>query len=75
VRRQDAGPTGKSSWDDDLATLVVERARELERGVCRQAGVEAQDVDRLRWSRRAIREARAETAGTTLRSADRTVAS
>jgi hypothetical protein len=44
-------------WDDDAAVLVEARARELELDVCAAAGVLPADVRRLRWSRRALREA------------------
>ena len=49
-------PTG-SGWDDDMVALVEVRARELERVVCAAAGVDPAEVGRLRWSRRALREA------------------
>jgi hypothetical protein len=49
-------PTGE--WSDDVAWHLVEtRARELERVVCAAAGVEPSEVRRLRWARRALREA------------------
>ena len=50
------GPTGVG-WGGDVSVLVVERARELERVVCEAVGVAPGDVARLRWSRRALREA------------------
>lgn len=56
ARRVDDPPTG-SGWDDDVASLVQRRAQALERDVCAAAGVEPGEVARLRWSRRAIREA------------------
>ena len=46
-------------WDDDVAARVRTRAGDLERGVCAAAGVTPADVRRLRWSRRALREAAA----------------
>jgi hypothetical protein len=55
-RPKGGGPTG-TGWGDDVATVVVERARELERGVCEVLGIAPEDVARLRWSRRALREA------------------
>jgi len=49
-------PTGE--WSDGVAWHLVEtRARELERVVCAAAGVEPAEVRRLRWARRALREA------------------
>lgn len=50
------GPTG-AGWDVETAALVEERALALEREVCHLAGVAAHEVRRLRWSRRALREA------------------
>ncbi len=47
-------------WGDDVAVVVVERARELERAVCEAVGVAPGDVARLRWSRRALRGAAAD---------------
>ena len=52
-------PTGKRAWDDETAARVVDRARALEREICGLAGVEPHEVGRLRWSRRALREAAA----------------
>ena len=54
--RSSGGPTG-SGWDDGTAALVAARARELEREVCALADAAPEDVARLRWSRRALREA------------------
>ena len=51
-RRYPSGP-----GDDAVAALVFERARRLERDVCTLAGVGPAQVRRLRWSRRALREA------------------
>jgi hypothetical protein len=45
------------AWNDDVAALVVARAQALELDVCSAAGVDPGDVRRLRWSRRALREA------------------
>ena len=51
-------PTGE--WNDNVEWLLVEaRAAELEQVVCAAAGVLPADVRRLRWSRRALREASA----------------
>ena len=50
-------PTG--GWDDAVAAVAEARARELERVVCAAAAVDPADVRRLRWSRRALREAAA----------------
>jgi hypothetical protein len=58
VRRGAGGPTG-AGWDDATAALVTNRALALEREVCTLAGVAPEDVQRLRWSRRALREAAA----------------
>lgn len=44
-------------WDAAVAATVVARARELERDVCAAAGIEPEQVRRLRWSRRTLREA------------------
>ena len=52
-----ASPTTGGAWDDDVATLVAARARELERVVCAGAGVGPGEVQRLRWSRRALARA------------------
>lgn len=49
-------PTG-SGWDAAVAELVARRAAELERAVCAAAGVDPAGVRRLRWSRRALRDA------------------
>ena len=56
VRPRGGGPTG-AGWDDETASRVVERARDLERDVCAKAGIAPEDVARLRWSRRELREA------------------
>jgi len=49
--------TGKAAWSEETMQLVEKRARDLERSVCRAAGVRPEEVRRLRWSRRALREA------------------
>ncbi|MCJ7711743.1 MAG: hypothetical protein MUQ32_13045, partial [Chloroflexi bacterium] len=46
-------------WDDAAADLLEDRARELELDVCAAAAVRPADVRRLRWSRRALRDAAA----------------
>lgn len=52
------GSTGRAAgWDDVRAARVLDRARALEHEVCEAAGVGPEDVRRLRWSRRALREA------------------
>ena len=61
ARPRDGGPKGHG-WGDDTAALVVARARTLERDVCALAGVPPEGVSRLRWSRRALREAASEAA-------------
>ncbi len=50
-------PPGGHGWADETAARVEARARALEREVCGAAGVAPADVRRLRWSRRALREA------------------
>lgn len=50
------GPQG-TGWTDDLFRIVTQRARALEQDVCAVAGVRPGDVQRLRWSRRVLREA------------------
>jgi hypothetical protein len=49
--------TGKRAWDEAMIELVVARAAALEREVCAAAGIRPGDLRRLRWSRRALREA------------------
>ena len=44
-------------WDATVGATVVARALALERDVCAAAGVEPEQVRRLRWSRRALQEA------------------
>jgi hypothetical protein len=53
-----AGSPGRAAgWDDARASRVLDRARALEREVCEAAGVRPEEVRRIRWSRRALREA------------------
>lgn len=69
-RRYPSGPAGGAGgrgardpgggWDDATARRVAARARALEAEVCALAGVGPGEVGRLRWSRRALREAAAE---------------
>ena len=47
---------GGSAWTEDTFELAERRARELERLVCAAAGIRPDQVQRLRWSRRALRE-------------------
>ena len=51
------GPPRGHGWDGETATLVEARARDLERDVCTAARIAPAGVRRLRWSRRALREA------------------
>lgn len=53
---RDRPPSG-SGWEDELAVRVRARAEALEREVCAAAGVTPGEVRRLRWARRALREA------------------
>ncbi len=48
--------SGSSVWSEEAFVLAERRARALELEVCEAAGVDPVDVDRLRWSRRALRE-------------------
>jgi hypothetical protein len=48
--------SGSAVWSEEAFELAEQRARDLEREVCEAAGVDPRDVDRLRWSRRALRE-------------------
>ena len=48
---------GGSAWTEEAFELAEQRARELELAVCAAAGVTPEQVGRLRWSRRALREA------------------
>ncbi len=47
---------GGSAWTEDTFELAERRARELEHVVCAAAGIRPDQVQRLRWSRRALRE-------------------
>jgi hypothetical protein len=49
--------TGTRAWDEATFALVEARAAALEREVCGAAGISPAEVRRLRWSRRALREA------------------
>ena len=49
--------TGGSAWSEAAFELAERHAAELEREVCRAAGIRPDQVERLRWSRRALREA------------------
>jgi hypothetical protein len=49
--------TGGSAWTEEAFELAEQRARELELAVCAAAEVTPEQVRRLRWSRRALREA------------------
>jgi hypothetical protein len=54
-----ARPTkaARAPWSEAELELLVGRARDLEREICDAAGVTPSGVRRLRWSRRALREA------------------
>jgi hypothetical protein len=52
----DRPPRG-AGWADETAARVESRAAALERQVCSLAGVGPEGVRRLRWSRRALRDA------------------
>ncbi len=56
--RMPTGAPAGPGWDGATDALVEERARALEREVCALAGTAPERVGRLRWSRRAVREAR-----------------
>jgi putative nucleotidyltransferase with HDIG domain len=49
--------TPRTGWGGEVAALVLGRALDLERDVCAAAGVAPKDVRRLRWARRALRNA------------------
>jgi hypothetical protein len=49
--------SGGSAWNEATFDLAERRAADLEREVCRAAGIRPDQVERLRWSRRALREA------------------
>jgi putative nucleotidyltransferase with HDIG domain len=51
------GPPRGHGWDDEVSRRVEARALALEREVCAAAGIDPAGVRRLRWSRRALREA------------------
>lgn len=53
-------PPRGHGWDGETAALVEARARAIEREVCAAAGIAPEAVRRLRWSRRALREAGAD---------------
>jgi len=48
---------GHAAWTDDEVARIRQRADDLEQSVCAAAGVTPGEVRRLRWSRRALREA------------------
>jgi hypothetical protein len=54
--RGDRPPSGPG-WADETASRVEARAAALEQEVCVAAGLAPTEVHRLRWSRRALREA------------------
>jgi predicted hydrolase (HD superfamily) len=56
---QGARRSRQAAWDEATRAAVEARAARLEQVVCGAAGVRPPDVRRLRWSRRALREARA----------------
>jgi len=56
-KRHGAGKKRRAPWTAEELTLIQARARDLEREICAAAGVAPEDVRRLRWSRRALREA------------------
>lgn len=49
--------TGASAWDEATFARTEARARALELEVCAAAGVDAEQVRRRHWARRALREA------------------
>jgi len=57
VPREYDRPPKNAGWADETARRVYARAEVLEREVCAAAGVTPAEVRRLRWSRRALREA------------------
>ena len=57
VLGKDDRPPSGPGWADEVAARVEARAGALEREICGAAGVRPAGVRRLRWSRRAIREA------------------
>lgn len=56
LARGDRPPRGPG-WDDETAARVEARAAALEREISGLAGVAPADVRRLRWARRALRDA------------------
>jgi putative nucleotidyltransferase with HDIG domain len=58
-----SGRAQRAGWDQAIASIVRTRADALEAQVCAAAGVHPGDVRRLRWARRAVRAACAETRG------------
>lgn len=52
-------PVGQDGWDDARASIALDRARRLEALVCGWAGVEPEEVRRLRWTVGAIERAQA----------------
>jgi hypothetical protein len=49
--------SGHAHWDEATFALAEARATALEREVCAAAGIQPGEVRRLRWSRRALRDA------------------
>jgi len=48
--------SGSAAWSEAVFDLAEHHAAELEREVCQAAGIRPDQVQRLRWSRRALRE-------------------
>ena len=57
VLGNDDRPPSGPGWADEVAARVEARAGALAREICGAAGVRPSGVRRVRWSRRAIREA------------------
>jgi len=57
VQPRGGGCPAGTGWGGATAALVLARARELEGEICALAGTAPENVTRLRWSRRALREA------------------
>ena len=55
-RARPSGAAAARRGREDTFELAERRARELERLVCAAAGIRPDQVQRLRWSRRALRE-------------------
>jgi hypothetical protein len=53
----------RGSWTDETYAAVRRRAEEIERRVCRLAGIEPAEVRRLAWTGRAIAAARVAAMG------------